>query len=76
MRSYEPLECFKKMKQFEEENEKLKNILKNIRLYLSEKVDSYLNDFFKAQHITEQIKTEAKQEAYEEILNYIQGKGY
>jgi predicted RNase H-like nuclease (RuvC/YqgF family) len=31
MKSYELLECFKKMKQFEEENEKLKNKIQKIK---------------------------------------------
>lgn len=59
-----------------EENEKLKATLRNIKLYLSEKVNFSSNDFLKAQSNTAQLKAEAKQGVYSEILNFIKGKGY
>ncbi len=76
MKSYEPLECFKKMKQFEEENEKLKNTLRNIRMYL---VDKTCNLSKAKQLITDSqaVMTDliAREEAYSDILVYIERKG-
>lgn len=63
----------------ESENRKLKNTLKNIRLYLSEKIDcsSFTSEhYFNAESTEARIKLSAKEDAYSEILNYIKGKGY
>ena len=62
---------------FEEENEKLKTILKNIKMYLSDKVCIFTD--YETQSLPEQIKqieNKAKNEAYSDILKYIEENGY